>query len=90
MPNFSKKLSGLITRIATKPLQMNNKLYGINIDGVFIDALSIDYDQTAWLKLFQKNWPINSPASQAYYRRITCGPEHTIKEAYGAETIISL
>mgnify|MGYP000371427324 FL=1 len=47
MPNFSKKLSGLITRIATKPLQMNNKLYGINIDGVFIDALSIDYDQTA-------------------------------------------
>ena len=90
MPNFSNKLSGLITRIATKPLQMNNKLYGINIDGVFIDALSIDYDQTAWLKLFQKNWPINSPASQAYYQRITCGPEHTIKEAYGAETIISL
>ena len=80
MPNFAGSHFGVITRIATSP-SPHAPLYGLARDGVYIDAIAIEYDQDAFLDRFLKRWPEGSPAHASYYRRIVDGPEYTIAQA---------
>ena len=75
MPNFSGTGFGVVTRIATSP-SPHRPLYGLQRDGVYIDALAVDYDSDAFLERFLKRWPQGSSAYASYYRRIVAGPDY--------------
>lgn len=89
MPNFAGTSFGVITRISTQPAATPAALYGTAIDGVFIDALAVHYDQTAWLSEFNANWPTGSAAEQSYGKRITNGPRYGLNRAMGPGVRIS-
>ena len=80
MPNFSATQSGVITRIAKTP-SPHKPLYGIERDGMHIDALAVDYDSDAFLARFLKRWPPGSPAYESYYSRIANGPDYRLRQA---------
>ena len=80
MPNFSGTRFGLVTRIATTP-SPQPPLYGIERDGVHIDAIALPYDHDAFLDRFLKRWPQGSPAYASYHARIVDGPDYTIAQA---------
>lgn len=80
MPNFSATQSGVITRIATTP-SPHKPLYGIERDGMHIDALAVDYDSDAFLARFLNRWPPGSPAYESYYSRIANGPDYRLQQA---------
>jgi hypothetical protein len=83
MPNFAATQFGVITRIATTP-SPHAPLYGVERDGVHIDALAVAYDTGAFLGRFQKRWPQGSPAYQSYYQRISGGPTYSLAQAQQA------
>jgi hypothetical protein len=80
MPNFSGTRFGVITRIAAGP-SPHASLYGLQRDGVHIDALAVAYDRTAFLDRFLQRWLPGSPAHASYFRRITDGPDYAIERA---------
>ena len=80
MPNFFGSRFGLITRIAVTP-SPHQSLYGLDRDGVHIDALAVPYDQDAFLARFLRRWPPDSPAHASYFRRIVEGPDYRIAQA---------
>ena len=80
MPNFAGTRFGVVTRIATTP-SLHASLYGVQRDGVHIDALAVVYDQAAFLDRFLQRWPPGSPAHSSYFRRIIGGPDYTIERA---------
>jgi hypothetical protein len=82
MANFAGTRFGVITRIAATP-SPHATLYGVQRDGVHIDALAVDYEQRAFLDRFLKRWPEGSPAHASYYRRIVEGPGYSIAQAAG-------
>jgi hypothetical protein len=82
MPNFSGTRYGLISRIAATP-SPHKPLYGLQRDGVHIDAIPLKYDHTAFLKPFLARWPEGSPAYESYYQRIVDGPNYSIPQAAG-------
>lgn len=81
MPNFAGDPRGLATRIATRPAP--DALYGIALDGVYVEAIAIRYAHEAWLERFETWWPPNSPAHIAYHRRLTAGPAFARAGALG-------
>ncbi len=86
MPNFRGRQSGLITRIATHPVPSDlseRRAYGVDAAGVFIDALEVRFDATAWDAEFRRLWPEGSAASTSYGRRIVDGPDYSIDDALG-------
>ena len=83
MANFSGSAFGLISRIATTP-SPHPAVYDLGRNGVFVDAIPIDYDLHEFLARFDKRWPPDSPAHASYYRRIVDGPAHTLEQARGA------
>ena len=68
MPNFAGGRYGLISRIATTPHPA--ALYRCERDGLFIEALPLNYDHPAFLAEFDRQWPDHSPAAQSYRSRI--------------------
>jgi hypothetical protein len=82
MPNFAGTPFGVITRIAASPSHYP-PLYGLQRDGVYIDALPVDCDQHAFLDRFLARWPHGSPAHASYYQRIVSGPDYSIAQAAG-------
>jgi hypothetical protein len=80
MPNFKGNRCGVITRIATTP-SPHQPLYGVERDGLHIDALAVDYDTDAFLARFLKRWPPGSPAYESYYKRIVDGPDFALAQA---------
>ena len=82
MANFRGSTCGLISRIATRP-SPHATLYGIARDGVFIDAIAVEYDLAAFLARFDRRWPEGSPAHASYHRRIVAGPSYRIEQAKG-------
>lgn len=89
MPNFAGTAFGVITRISKVPAATPAALYGTAIDGVFIDALAVHYDQAAWQSEFAANWPIGSAAEQSYAKRISNGPRYGLNRAIGQGIRIS-
>ena len=80
MPNFSGTRFGVVTRIATTP-SPHATLYGLQRDGLFIDALAVHYDEDAFLARFLARWPQGSAAYLSYFSRIVEGPDYSISRA---------
>ncbi len=80
MPNFTGTRYGVLTRIATTP-SPHAALYGLDRDGVYIEALAVDYDADAFLERFLRRWPPGSPAHESYFRRIVDGPDYQMAQA---------
>jgi hypothetical protein len=80
MPNFRDTRFGVITRIATSP-SPHAPLYGLERDGVHIDALALAYDCDAFLTRFDARWPQGSPAHISYRRRLVHGPDDLLAKA---------
>jgi len=82
MANFTGTTFGVVTRIATTP-SPHRPLYGLARDGVFIDALAVDFDTEAFLARFMDRWLSGSAAHASYHRRIVAGPAYSIVQAAG-------
>jgi hypothetical protein len=82
MPNFSGSRFGLVSRIGTTPSPLR-PLYGMERDGVHIDALALHYDGEIFLDRFITRWPKSSAAHASYFQRIDAGPDHTVSLARG-------
>jgi hypothetical protein len=80
MANFAGTQFGLISRIGTTP-SPHPRLYGALPGEVFVDALAVEFDMTAFLGRFLARWPEGSAAHDSYFRRIMSGPEHTVRRA---------
>ncbi|MFI8480169.1 hypothetical protein ACIGCM_06325 [Pseudomonas sp. NPDC078700] len=68
MPNFSGGRYGVITRIATTPHAA--ALYRAERNGLFIEALALNYDHQQFISDFDRQWPPSSPAELSYRSRI--------------------
>jgi len=68
MPNFAGGRYGLLSRIATTPHPA--ALYRCQRDGLFIEALPLNYEHHAFLADFDRQWPAGSPAALSYRSRI--------------------
>lgn len=88
MANFAGSTFGLFTRIATHP-SPHRRLYGLERDGAFIDAIAADFDLPAFLSRFAKRWPHGSPAHTSYHQRIVAGPNYTIEQARGRARLMA-
>ncbi|HEX4764580.1 MAG TPA: hypothetical protein VFU92_09595 [Usitatibacter sp.] len=79
MPNFVGSRCGLLTRVAAQPHPM--RLYGMEVAGVSIDALRVDYDHERWIDRFLASWPEGSPAHESYHRRMVHGTRFRLEQA---------
>jgi hypothetical protein len=70
----------VLTRIGVRP-SPHQPLYGVERDGVFIEALPVHYDQRRWLQQFVADWPPGSPAYVSYFNRLIDGPAFSLGEA---------
>jgi hypothetical protein len=86
MPNFSGLRGGLISRIATTP-SPHRRCYGIARNGIFIDALPIDYDHDRFLDRFLARWPRGTAAHASYFERLMSGPGHRMAQARPAAAV---
>jgi len=80
MPNFLGTRFGLATRISVRPAP-RARAYGVQIAGLYVDAIRIDYDAHAWEARFLANWPAGSDAYLSYYARICNGPRYAVEQA---------
>jgi hypothetical protein len=79
MPNFSGTSYGLATRISVFPGK--NPLYSERAAGLFVEAVTIDYDAAAWQRRFLGEWPAGSDAHLSYYQRMVSGPRYSVGQA---------
>lgn len=82
MPNFCGTQFGLATRISVSPGK--SPVYSQRVDGLFVEAIAIDYDAPAWRRRFAAQWPEGSDAHLSYYQRITSGPRYDLGQALAA------
>ena len=80
VPNFAGHRFGLITRIATTPAG-DDALYGVKRHGLYIEALPVPYDHTAFLAQFDHLWPPGSEAAIGYRQRLVDGLNHSFATA---------
>jgi hypothetical protein len=75
LPNFAGGRYGLLSRIATTAHPA--ALYRCQREGLFIEALPLNYAHDAFLADFDRQWPARSPAAQSYRSRIlgTCADQ---------------
>ena len=83
MPNFSNTSYGLITRLSVHPPHEGQSQYGGIVEGVYIDALPVHYDERRFQEKFLANWAEGSPAHHAYFQRIAQGPNYAPPHALG-------
>jgi hypothetical protein len=86
MANFAASCHGVITRLSVHALPDAlgpARLYGLNLRGVWIDALRVDFDLAGWLARFDRIWPAGSPAALSYRARLVDGPAFSIDAALG-------
>ena len=86
MPNFANTRYGVITRIATVSVPgalATARLYGARIAGIYVDALSVQFDTATWETEFERLWSSNTAASVSYRHRILNGPDFSIDQALG-------
>jgi hypothetical protein len=85
MPNFRGERFGVATRISL--FKSTDAIYSMETSGVFVEAIALRYDHTAWEKRFLELWPAGSPAHRSYYKRITSGPSYAVGEALREELL---
>ena len=74
MPNHAGTRYGLVTRIGVRPLNAAGSIDALQVAGVHVETVRLDYDHEAWLRRFLASWPEGSPAHASYHRRIAEGP----------------
>ena len=79
MPNARGTCFGILTRIG-RTSSPHARLYGHRVQGAYVDALAIHYDDAAWQQCFLRNWPAGSPAWLSYFERIAQGPEFHLQD----------
>lgn len=79
MPNFRGTQFGLATRISV--FAGKTPVYAQRAAGLFVEAIDIDYDATAWRRRFVAQWPAGSEAHLSYYQRIASGPRYSVGQA---------
>lgn len=72
MPNFRGERYGIATRISTR--RARDALYGMRCGAVWVEAMALRYDTTAWEKRFLELWPEGTDAHRSYFERIARGP----------------
>jgi len=82
MPNYPRKLSGLITRISRVAVERSSLLgtrvsERLTIKGVEVAAITVPYQHEMWQSRFLANWPEGSDAHASYYARIMGNMEST-------------
>ena len=80
MPNFRGTRFGLATRISTRPPD-GTALYGVFANGIYVHAIPICYDTSAWERRFLEHWPAGTDAHLSYFARICEGPLYTPAQA---------
>lgn len=60
---------GLVTRISIRP-SPHPVVSGAQRDGVFVEALPLAFDASAWQQAFVAQWPAGSDAYRSYWARI--------------------
>jgi hypothetical protein len=76
MPNFAGDSAGVLTRISTQPYIGDARVFGVQHQGVYMDALRITHDSQAWQRSFLAQWPPGSDAHASYWQRISQGPDY--------------
>ena len=79
MPNFRKQRYGLATRISVRA--SSAALYRSRCESVFVEAIPLRYDATAWERRFVAQWPPGSDAHRSYFERIVNGPDYALRNA---------
>jgi hypothetical protein len=78
MPNFAGTHFGLATRISVR---RGEALYRRKSSTVFVEAIALHYDASAWDRRFLEQWPPGSDAHTSYYERMTGGPRYALESA---------
>lgn len=65
-------------------------LYGIELEGVHVDAVPVRYNAGQWIEQFDRAWPPGSAAAQSYRGRIAHGPAYAIDQAVRGSVILGL
>ena len=81
MPNFAGDLSGLCTRIATRP-SPHPVVREVRIGDAWLALLRVRYDTPRWHESFFAQWPHGSPARLSYADRILQGPGYAVEQAF--------
>jgi hypothetical protein len=89
MPNFEHDTAGLITRIATTPPKDRPSRAGVNVNGLYIDLLAVQFDQARWQAMFMDLWPPGSHAHASYWQRIVHGPQYQSTEVIRPQSLES-
>ncbi len=84
MPNFAATRFGLVTRVSVHEAAGPERLFGLGIGGLHVDALKVEYDHARWIERFLAAWPEGSPAHASYFRRIAEGPRFSLLRATAA------
>lgn len=79
LPNFNNGCYGVISRIATHAHPA--ALYRAERDGLFIEALALNYDHAGFLAEFDRQWSHASPAALSYRARILGATDDTAQSA---------
>lgn len=79
MPNFRGMTCGVATRISVS--RNPEALYSARCRDVWVEAIALPYDDSAWQERFLAQWPPGSDAHASYWERITRGPRYEIAEA---------
>jgi hypothetical protein len=58
-----------------------HRLFGLQANGVHVEALPLNFDRARWIERFRSAWPAGSAAHASYYRRITSGPRFSLSQA---------
>src|SRR5207245_1285825 len=81
MPNFRGTRHGVVTRIARVPFAGRQALCGVEVAGVHVEAIALEYDHARWRERFLAAWPEGSSAHVSYFRRIAEGPPFALETA---------
>jgi hypothetical protein len=79
MPNFAEGRFGLISRIASTPHVA--ALCRAQVAGLWVEAIPLHYDTTAFQHDFDHQWPASSAAALSYRQRLLHGPDDAIAAA---------
>ena len=76
MGNLRADPRGLITRISRTAPEIE-PVAGIVTGELCVELVPVDYDLNAWLAQFDRLWPVGSPASLSYRKRVLGGASLT-------------
>jgi ABC-type phosphate/phosphonate transport system ATPase subunit len=85
MPNFRGDAAGLLTRIATRAFDGLQRRAGHVHNGVFLDAVAIEFDLQRAKQVFLSQWPQGSDAYASYFPRISGGPAYAVGQVIRLE-----